>query len=99
MRRILVAERSDGQWGFDREGAVVLAASPLLAAIEARRYGDALEGRTPGYLIRLDPGGEGDALITLHSRIFGDAATASPDAPGTAAVEPPGRVMETAAEP
>jgi hypothetical protein len=69
MRRILIAQRSSG-WGFDGDGKVVLAESPLLAGVEAREYGESLQGRALGYIIRLDTGKE---LVTLHMRVFGVA--------------------------
>jgi hypothetical protein len=66
MRRILIAERTAG-WSFDREHDIAAAPTPLLAANEARIYGESLKGKALGYIIRLDTGKD---LVTLHTQIF-----------------------------
>lgn len=66
VRRILIAERASG-WSFDREQDVSSSSTPLLAANEARSYGDSLKGKAIGYIIKLDTGSD---LVTLHTEVF-----------------------------
>jgi hypothetical protein len=66
MRRIMIAE-CNGGWCFDRDHDVNKAPTPLLAANEARIYGDSLKGKTIGYVIKLDTGTD---LVTLHTQMF-----------------------------
>lgn len=70
MRRILIAERTLGGWGFDWAEKVIIEPTPLLAAWQAREFGMTLVGRALGFIIRLDPGRAGGELVTLHTEVF-----------------------------
>ncbi len=72
MRRIVIVEYQ-GAWTFPRDGAEpVVARSPLLAGVEAMKYGESLQGRTLGYIVRMFlPGTQRpEDMVTLHTRVF-----------------------------
>lgn len=72
MRRIVIVEH-EGAWSFQRDGeAPVVAESPLLAGVEAMKYGESLRGRALGYVVRLfvPEAKHAQDMITLHTRVF-----------------------------
>jgi hypothetical protein len=72
MRRIVIVE-CEGTWTFQRDGEPpVIADSPLLAGVEAMKYGESLRGRALGYVIRLfvPEAKQAKDMITLHTQVF-----------------------------
>lgn len=67
MRRIMIVEDA-GSWCFEWEGGVVRADTPLLAGLQAKALGDALEGKAVGYIVRLETR---QGSVTLHAVVFG----------------------------
>jgi len=70
MRKILISERPLGGWGFDWGDLPVIEPSRLLAAWQARQFGETLRGQALGYVIRLDVGHRTGELVTLHTEVF-----------------------------
>lgn len=66
MYRIVIVERNEG-WGFWRNGELIIATTPFLAAVAARNHGESLKDEDIGYEVILDTGSE---LMTLHTRTF-----------------------------